>query len=264
MYYLTNQTMMVGNSQQCAPGAEHDTPSAGRLRDVEKREGKPQRLARFHGNAVVSGSKMGFGLAGFVGLVVGGSIVALTVWLAHVSWVIAALVGLAVLFVFYAWGAYREWDKADRRAEDADSKRRKAESDLEGARRELDAAQRAAIPAPPTVNSAEWKPVFSESGTEWRALTFGLEHRFENPGAFLAFSALRCTVTDPDGITRSATGRGRYLQYTEDFFKGAPPARPGLYRYKWEGQLSNGRWVDITSGEGVATPLPEAKADSLG
>jgi hypothetical protein len=43
-----------------------------------------------------------------VSLLLGSSVGALTVWLANVSWVIAALVALAAFFMFYAWGAYRE------------------------------------------------------------------------------------------------------------------------------------------------------------
>jgi hypothetical protein len=83
-------------------------------------EGKPRRCARFHKDAVMSGGKKGVALAGGVSLLLGSSVGALTVWLANVSWVITALVALAALFMFYAWGAYREWDKADRRAADAD------------------------------------------------------------------------------------------------------------------------------------------------
>jgi hypothetical protein len=157
-------------------------------------EKKLQRLARFHGNAVMSGSRKGFGLAGFVGLVVGGSIVALTVWLAYVSWVIAALVGLAVLFVFYAWGAYREWDKADRRSDDADNKRQIAESALEGARR-------LAANPPPAVNPDEYKPHHAESGQfpDSKALTFGFDHMTDHRGAYAALSPRRCTVTTRPG-----------------------------------------------------------------
>jgi hypothetical protein len=94
-------------------------------------EGKLRRVAAFHGDAVMSGGKTGVALAGSVSLVLGGSVGALTVWLAHVSWVIAALVAMASLFFFYAWGAYRIWDGADLRAEEADKKRQEAESALE-------------------------------------------------------------------------------------------------------------------------------------
>jgi hypothetical protein len=220
---------------------------------VEEREleGKLQRLARFHGNAVMSGSKKGFGLAGFVALVVGGSIVALTVWLAHVSWVIAALVGLAVLFVFYAWGAYREWDKADRSAEDADNRRRQAESALEGARR-------LAVNAPPAVNPDEYKPHHAESGEfpDSKALTFGFDHMTDHPGAYAALSPRRCTVTTPSGVTTIATRANRYFQYPQEF-ENAPPVRPGLYLFKLEGQLTSGEWAFITSGEHEVQPPPK-------
>jgi hypothetical protein len=206
---------------------------------------------------------MGFGLAGFVGLMVGGSIIALTVWLAHVSWVIAALVGLAVLLVFYAWGAYRDWDKADCRAEDADNKRREAESALGGTQAELESARTAAatsaLGVPAAVNPAEWETTCDEAGEfpDNKALVFVLKHRFGHQGARLAFGDLRCTVTDPDGITTSATGGTIFYQYTEYYFKGAPPIRPGLYRFRWEGQKSNGEWADITSGEHEVQPPPK-------
>ena len=55
----------------------------------------------------MSGGGKGIALAGFVTLVLGGSIGALTVWLANVSWVIAALVAMASLFIFYAWSTYQ-------------------------------------------------------------------------------------------------------------------------------------------------------------
>ena len=82
-------------------------------------------------------------------------------------------------------------------------------------------------------------------------LVFTLSHRFDNPAARLVFGALRCTVTDPDQITTSAIGTASYYQYVDYFFKGAPFVRPGLYSFKWQGQRSNGEWVDITDGEYV-------------
>lgn len=54
----------------------------------------------------MSGGKKGVALAGGVSLLLGSSVGALTVWLANVSWVIAALVALAAIFMFYAWGAH--------------------------------------------------------------------------------------------------------------------------------------------------------------
>jgi hypothetical protein len=70
---------------------------------------------------------------------------------------------------------------------------------------------------PAAVNPAEWEAVCNESGEvpDGKALTFGLNHRFENPAAILAFSLRRCTVTDPAGITTSATTPGRYYQYPQ-------------------------------------------------
>lgn len=82
----------------------------------------------------MSGGGKGIALAGFVTLVLGGSIGALTVWLANVSWVIAALVAMASLFIFYAWGAYRVWDNADHLAEEAERVHIDAKATLEAER----------------------------------------------------------------------------------------------------------------------------------
>jgi hypothetical protein len=68
----------------------------------------------------MSGGGKGVALASGISLVVGGSVGALTVWLADVSWLLAALVAVAIFFFFYAWGAYRVWDKADHRAQAAE------------------------------------------------------------------------------------------------------------------------------------------------
>ena len=108
---------------------------------------------------------------------------------------------------------------------------------------------------PPAVNPAEWKAHCGESGEfpDSKTLTLGLDHVFNHRGAFLAFGAIRCTVTDPDGITTNATGPGRYFQYPQQF-ENARPVRPGLYRFRFEGQLTNGEWVDITSSESVVKP----------
>jgi hypothetical protein len=105
--------------------------------------------------------------------------------------------------------------------------------------------------AAPAVHPAEWKATCDESGEfpDTKALMFGIWHRFDNRGALMAFGDLRCMVTDPDGITTSATGTANYYQYIEYFFKGVPPVRPGLYRFSWEGRKSNGEWAVIASGE---------------
>ena len=170
----------------------------------------------------------------------------------HVSHWVTAVIIMAAALVAVLEGSYLEW-------KDADKGRREAESTLEGARTELEAARGLAVNAPTAVNPAEWKAVCNESGEfpDSKALTFGLDHRFDHRGAFLAFGALRCTVTDPAGITTSATGQGRYYQYTEPFFETAPPVRPGLYRFGFEGQISTGRWVDIASNEHEVQPPPK-------
>jgi hypothetical protein len=69
----------------------------------------------------MSGGKAGLALAGAVTVAVSGSITALLVRLAGISWLLAALVALGCVLLFYAWGAYRVWDKTDRRAEGAAS-----------------------------------------------------------------------------------------------------------------------------------------------
>ena len=95
------------------------------------------------------------------------------------------------------------------------------------------------------VNSAEWEAL-CYPGSE--VLIFELKHRFESLGAYQSFNERRCIVTDPDQITTEATGTPRIHQYPEDF-PNARPVRPGCYRSEWQGRLSNGKWVDITSGE---------------
>lgn len=111
-------------------------------------EAKLRRVVRFHGDAVMSGGKTGAAAAGAVSLLLGGSVGALTAWLANVSWLLAALVATASFFFFYAWGAYRVWDKAD-------EKRQEAESGLKNARDELEAARSAAASAAPAVKLME-------------------------------------------------------------------------------------------------------------
>jgi hypothetical protein len=55
----------------------------------------------------------------------------------------------------------------------------------------------------------------------------------------MALNPRRCTVVTPSGMTVSATGNNRYFQYPQEF-ENAPPVRPGLYRFRFEGQLTNG------------------------
>jgi hypothetical protein len=59
----------------------------------------------------------------------------LTVWLAHVSWVIAALVGLAALFVFYPWGCIPGMGQGRPQRRRCHNKRREAEVTLRTSRR---------------------------------------------------------------------------------------------------------------------------------
>ncbi len=175
-------------------------------------------------------------------VIVGGDVAITIAWgVRHLIW--GLILFLMVLIFVIGEGSYQV------------ARRREADhaEQLAAAKKELpvlEAASRQEAAVPSGVNPrAVWKAVCHESGTDRRALTFGLEHRFDNAGAFLAFGAVRCTVTDPDGITTSATGKGRYYQYTQDFFQGAPPVRPGLYRFEWEGQLSTGTWVDLTHAD---------------
>jgi hypothetical protein len=110
-------------------------------------EKKFRRVARFHRDAVTSGGKTGVALASVITLVLGGSVTALTVWLANVSWVIAALVGTASLFFFYAWGAYRVWDKAQSAADETHVQLDTVQRERDDAHRELEASRNAPIPA---------------------------------------------------------------------------------------------------------------------
>jgi hypothetical protein len=115
----------------------------------------------------------------------------------------------------------------------------------------------AAQSAVPVVNPEEFKPYHQESGEfpDGKALTFGFDHINDHPDAYLRLNPRRCTVITPPGLEVSATRTNRYFQYPQDF-ENAPPVRPGLYRFRLEGQLTNGKWEYITSGEHeVAPPL---------
>ena len=104
--------------------------------------------------------------------------------------------------------------------------------------------------APAAINQTEWIATCDDSGEfPNEAMIFNLRHRFQNMGARQAFGLFRCMVTDPDGIAVEATGTRSYYQYVDPIFPGARPVRPGLYRFGWQGQKSNGEWVNITSGE---------------
>ena len=117
---------------------------------------------------------------------------------------------------------------------------------------------------PPAVNPDEFKPYHAESGEfpDGKALTFGFDHIHDHPGAYMALNPRRCTVITPSGVTTSATRTNRYFQYPQEF-ENAPPVRPGLYRFRLEGQLTNGEWAFITSGEHeVKAPLAVEIIDS--
>jgi hypothetical protein len=78
-----------------------------------------RRRLVFHRDAATSGGKRGLALASGISLALGGSIGALLAWFAGVSWLLAALVALGCLCFFYMEGAYRVWDKADHRTQEA-------------------------------------------------------------------------------------------------------------------------------------------------
>jgi len=82
-----------------------------------------------------------------------------------------------------------------------------------------------------------------------KSLVFLLRHRLDHPAAVLSFGAYRCTVTDPAEIVTIATGQALFYQYHPALFRGAPPPRPGLYRFRWDGLQQDGEWAGIASGE---------------
>ena len=169
----------------------------------------------------------------------------------HVShWVTAVIIMGAGLLVV-AEGSYLEW-------KDTDESRRKTEVALEGVQAELEAARRPAVSPPPAVNPDEFKPHHAESGKfpDSKALTFGFDHTTDHPGAYAALSPRRCTVITPSGVTVSATRLNRYFKYSDEF-ENAPPVRPGLYRFRLEGQLTSGEWAFIASGEHEVQPPPK-------
>jgi hypothetical protein len=88
-----------------------------------------RRWGAFQRDAVLIAGYRGLALAGAVTAVVGGSVGALTAWLAGMSWLLAALVALACLFAFYTVGAFQVWDQADRRAQDAEAAAKSASMD---------------------------------------------------------------------------------------------------------------------------------------
>jgi hypothetical protein len=95
--------------------------------------------------------------------------------------------------------------------------------------------------------AAEWKVRVSETpGTH--ELSFVCQHRFDNMSAYMSFSDMRCTVTDPAGITTTVSGEGRAVAYPHHF-PNAPAVRPGVYHCRWEGMIRQGAWVEIISDD---------------
>jgi hypothetical protein len=103
------------------------------------------------------------------------------------------------------------------------------------------------------VNRAEWEALCDPAGPH--RLVFRLHRRFGDQHAFRDFNAFRCIVTDPHEITTESDGTGIIRQYPPEFTD-ARPVRPGRYRSEWKGRASDGRWVDITSGEREVEAAP--------
>ena len=78
-----------------------------------------RRQVRFHQAVAMSGGQSGLAIAGAVTVAVGGCASGLLVALAGISWLLAPLAAVACMFVFYALGAYRVWNKADSERTDA-------------------------------------------------------------------------------------------------------------------------------------------------
>ncbi|HSZ28153.1 MAG TPA: hypothetical protein VK784_00175, partial [Pseudonocardiaceae bacterium] len=87
-----------------------------------------RRWGAFQRTATVIAGKGSLAFAGTVTVLLGGSVYALATWLAGVSWLLSVLVTLACVFAFYTVGAYQVWEKADRRAQDAESALAEAEA----------------------------------------------------------------------------------------------------------------------------------------
>jgi hypothetical protein len=204
-----------------------------------------QRRADYLERAVKEGVTPLWALIGVAITLIGGSVTLAAIWgVKHLIWtlVIVLLVLLAVL----AEGSYRV-------ATHRETKYAERVVALEGERdakaKELEITRQAAA-ASAAVNRAEWKGACNESGEfpNSEALTFGFDHIYDHPGAYLALNPRRCTIATPDGVTMSATRPNRYFQYPQEF-ENAPPVRPGLYRFKLEGQLASGGWAFIAEGE---------------
>lgn len=110
-------------------------------------------------------------------------------------------------------------------------------------------------------DAADWNAYCdSAPGT----LIFNLRHRFENRAAIMAFSQLRCTVTDPAGVRTEAVGTGLFVQYLPYYFPDAPPVRDGTYAFAWDGLDAKGRWQRIKEGTCEVTGSPAGDAEAIG
>jgi hypothetical protein len=71
-----------------------------------------------------------------------------------------------------------------------------ARHERDAARRELETARRPLAGGRAAINPAEWEAACNESGEfpDAKVLTFGHNHRFENPAAILAFGLRRPAV----------------------------------------------------------------------
>jgi hypothetical protein len=171
----------------------------------------------------------------------------------HLTWPLWPyyLCGAMIVVGLVVYGAAHEmlpWQTRralKRRAEAAESTLKDVRSESEDVRADLEEAKRAAIAGPAVVKQGEWEALCQPSGPR---VVFQLHRRFGDQGAYRDFNTFRCTVTDPDGITTESDGLGIIRQYPPEF-PDAPPVRSGRYRSEWKGRISDGKWVDITSGE---------------
>lgn len=199
----------------------------------------------------------------------------------HLPWLVVLVILLGILLGVLAEGSYRvkrrladyhaaKLEKAEQEhiaklaeqqaqhqleLDDQQQAHEQATASAFQAQREDYEKKLAETKAPAAVNPAEWKPHSAESGEfpDSKALTFGYDHIFDHRDAYMALGQIRCAVTDPAGITTHATGFGRYYQYPHQF-ENAPSVRPGLYRFRFEGQLKSGEWAGITTGEYEVQP----------
>lgn len=213
-----------------------------------------QRRAEYLGQAMKTGLSPLWAMIGVAITLIGGSLTLAALWgVKHLIW--TPIIVLLVLLAVLAEGSYRE---ARRRETEHAAQVAELKGERDAKTRELEAARRETATAPTALNPAEWIATCDESGDfPNKAMVFNLRHRFENLGARQAFGPLRCVVTDPGGIRVEATGMARFYQYVDPIFPSAPPVRPGLYHFLWQGRRANGEWVEITEGEHEVQPPPK-------